>query len=60
MDSRGVIYTTEEAKSKFKEEFENAVMAIPQKDLEDVVKMNRQQRRAWYRDQKKRGKGYTK
>lgn len=60
MDSQGIIYTTEEAKSKFKEEYENLVVSIPQDELEEVVGMNRKQRRDWYRAMKKRGRGYTK
>jgi len=33
---------------------------IPQEELEDVVRMNRAQRRMWLKQFKKRGKGYTK
>lgn len=34
---------------------------IPQEELEDVIKMNRAQRRAWLRAAtRKRGRGYTK
>ena len=60
MDSKGLIYTTEEAKSVFAENFEKEVVGIPQEVLEQVVSMSRAQRRAWYRSQKKRGRGYTK
>ena len=64
MDDRGFIHVIEEdhgegaaQKMRDLEEKFGKLVEVPREDLQEVVNMNRAQRRAWYRRQRRAGAG---